>query len=89
VEGTAVFPYVSGEIARLRADELAREAAAHRHPPIPRPASRLAGSPAAVRLRARLRSADAGARQAVGLRLIRAGLRIVEPAAAADRTSTA
>ncbi|CAN5236075.1 hypothetical protein BH23ACT9_BH23ACT9_11860 [soil metagenome] len=84
-----MHPESMGEMARLRAQEIAREATArHRHS-IPRPAFRSAGFLTTVSLRHATRHAvrqttgtrrvDAGIRARVGLFLIRIGMRFVDP----------
>ncbi|HUG84841.1 MAG TPA: hypothetical protein VMM13_09765 [Euzebya sp.] len=77
-----MHPYVSGEMARLRAEEFAREAAIHHHHSIRRPAFTPAGFLFGVSLRHAIRTrwAEAGARDRIGMTLIRIGLRFVDPA---------
>lgn len=71
---------MTGETARLRSLELAREAAAHRDTHQRRPASADGNrSQAQAHLVDRIRRTDAGIRQHLGLALIRAGTRIVGP----------
>lgn len=86
LKGIAVHPYQTGELARLRAQDIAREAAAHHHHSIRRPASTPAGFLFGVSVRHAItaRRADAGfwharIKERIGLALIRAGMRYVDP----------
>lgn len=79
-----MHPYVTGEMARLRAEEIAREAALHHHHSIRRPAFTPAGFLIGMSPRQAIRTrwADAGLRDRIGLMLIRTGMRFVDPGAA-------
>ncbi|WP_341253407.1 hypothetical protein [Euzebya pacifica] len=71
-----MLPHINGEVARLHREELSRAAALRRqHPPSHRPARR-AGTERSLPVR----SAH-GLRQAIGLSLIRLGMRFVDPVA--------
>lgn len=78
-----MHPIHLGELARLRAQDIAREASAHHHHSIRRPAFSPAGFLFSVSVRHAIqaRRADAGIRERIGLALIRAGMRFVDPAA--------
>jgi hypothetical protein len=83
-----VHPYTSGQVARLRSLELAREAAAHRTTHIRRPASADGVRPQVQRhLAGGIRRTDAGLRHHVGMALIRTGMRIVDPGQVQTRAS--
>ena len=71
-----MLPHINGEVARLHREELSRAAALRRqHPPSRRPARR-AGTERSLPIRS-----ARGLRQAIGLSLIRLGMRFVDPAA--------
>lgn len=81
-----MHPILLGEVVRLRAEDIAREATARHHHSIRRPASTPAGFLFSVSVRHAIhaRRADAGPRETamrerVGLALIRIGMRFIDP----------
>jgi hypothetical protein len=83
-----VNPYLTGELARLRALEIAREATRHHQHHIPRPMSTPAGFLFSVSPRHALsrHRADIGLRERIGLTFIRLGMRYVDPVTHIRRT---
>ena len=85
LKGSAVHPYLTGELARQRAIDVAREAnrAHHHHRHIQRPAATSVGLRISLPSGSAIssRRADVGIRARIGLSLIRVGMRFIDPAA--------